>query len=67
MRPTRGVDEIGCYQAPVCPRGPSKIGPVSGEYTPQKLFENTWDFLLKSYYSWQNNKISKTNELTLAF
>ena len=42
VRPTRGVDEIGVYYILFCAGGPSKIGPVIGDYTPTKLIGNTW-------------------------
>ena len=34
--------KIGIYHMGLCPRRPSKIGLVSGEYTPTKLIGNTW-------------------------
>ena len=60
-RPSRGVDEIGVYYILFCAGGPSKIGPVMGEYTPINSPITGWDFLWKSYSLSQSKQIWTTN------
>ena len=44
-----------------CPRDPSKIGPVIGEYTPINSPILRWDFLLTSYSLSHSKQIWSTN------
>ena len=44
-RPNYGDVEIGVNHMGFCPRDPSKIGPVIGEFTPIKSPILRWDFL----------------------
>ena len=39
--PNSGEFEIGYFSRAFCPRGPSKIGPSMGRFTPKKLLEGT--------------------------
>ena len=61
IRPNSGVAEIGVYYILFCAGGPSKIGPVMGEYTPINSPITGWDFLWKSYSLSQSKQIWTTN------
>ena len=47
VQPNSGVGEIGDSSSLYCPRGPSKIGPVIGEFTPKKIPIGRLDSALK--------------------
>ena len=55
------LDEIGGLHPAFCPRGPSKIGPVIGEYTPINSPITGWDFLWKPCSLSQSKQIWTTN------
>ena len=59
--PTRGVAEIGVYYILFSAWGPSKIGPVIGEYTPINSPITGWVFLWKSYSLSQSKQIWTAN------
>ena len=50
--PNHGVGEIGSNHVGLCVGGPSKIGPVSGEYIPKKKTTKFWGVPVAPELSW---------------